>query len=543
MKMKNTFCVILGLIMILSLVSCAPTQTEPTASEAAPTSKPATESAAPTVAATAATSGPASGGTLNLGVVAEASSLLWINLNHPVEAVQGMPFYEALLRINENGEPEPYLCKTFTPDADALTYTVELKEGITFQDGTPLNAEAAVWSLQMYKERGRKTTALMPNIESFEVTGEYTFVIHMTKWDSTVPYSLAREAGYMFSKDAWDKNGEEYCAQHPVGTGPFIMTDWKMDVSKTYEKYADYWQGEPLLDEIVVTIYADSLVAQAALESGEMDVFFSVDYGLVNTLASKGFGVSTGVVMASIPLLCYNSVNPDDVFHDVKVRQAISHAIDQAGIDDSIYYGYTIPTNQFAGPSSVYYSNEVVGYDYNPALAKELLAAAGYPNGFETTLEVKNEPTLVAIATAIQAQLAEVDVDVEIIVVDAADYGVALTGWESGMLMHPSSLPTDIVQQAASMWIQGLSGICLGLTSIVRPDDVNQYITDAVSAKTELEKQELMKKAQVSMIDEWAMYWPLGVGYNTFVKGSRVHDDGINDIIYYQGTLWKAWVE
>jgi len=418
-----------------------------------------------------------------------------------------------------------------------------LKEGITFQDGTPLNAEAAVWSLQMYKDNGRKTTALMPNIESFEVTGEYTFVIHMSKWDSTVPYSLAREAGYMFSKDAWEQNGEEYCAQHPVGTGPFMLTDWKMDVSKTYEKYTDYWQGEPLLDEIVVTIYADSLVAQAALESGEMDVFFSVDYGLVNTLESKGFKVSTGVVMANIPLLCYNSVNPDDVLHDVKVRQALSHAIDQQGINEAIYYGYNLPTNQFAGTTSVYYSDDVVGYDYDPALAKELLAAAGYPDGFETTLEIKNEPTLVAIATAIQAQLAEVDVDVEIIVVDAADYGVALTGWDSGMLMHPSSLPTDIVQQAASMWIQGLSGICLGLTSIVRPDNVHEYITEAVSAKTEAEKQELMQKAQVAMIDEWAMFWPLGVGYNTFVKGSRVHDDGINDIIYYQGTLWKAWVE
>ena len=383
----------------------------------------------------------------------------------------------------------------------------------------------------------------MPNMESFEVTGDYTVVIHMSKWDSTVPYSLAREAGYMFSKVAWETYGQDYCALHPVGTGPFMLTEWETDVSKTYTKYDGYWQGEPLLDEIVCTIYADSLVAQAALEVGDLDVFFSADLGLVKTLADEGFSIETGTVMSTIPLLCFNSVNTDDVFNDIKVRQAVCHAIDQQALCNSIYYGYYEPTNQFAGESSVYYSDDVVGYDYDPELAKEILAEAGYPDGFDTTLTIKNEETIVACATAIQAQLAEIGVNVELVIVDAADYGVTLTGWESGMLMHPSDLPVDIVQQASSMWVQGLSGICLGLTSIIRPDDVNQYITEAVSAGTEEEKESLMHQAQVAIIDEWCMFFPLGVGYKTYVQGPHVHDAGMNSTYYTQATLWSAWVD
>ncbi len=487
--------------------------------------------------------GPVMGGTLDIALIQEANSLLWTGFIAPEDVIQTLPFYEGLLRLDKNGVPQPFLCESFTPDADALTYTIVLKDGIKFQDGSDLDAEACAWSLQMYKDVGRKSSAFYSKVKSFEIVDDSTVVIHMSKWDSTIPQALAREPGYMFSKVAWETYGEEYCKEHPVGTGPFMLTEWNRDQNKTYEKNVDYWQGEPLLDKVVIHVYADSLVAQAALEAGDIDVFFCVDYTLARAMEEKGFRVATGSIQTKIPLFLFNSVNPDDPLHDVNVRKALCHAIDQQALCDAIYSGYAIPTNQFSQPGSKYYSPDVVGYDYNVQKAKDMLAAAGYPNGFDTRLQAKNEPTIIAAVTAIQAQLAKAGVRVKLDIVDAADYGVALTGWDYGLFYHPSSIPVDVVQQSSSMWIQGLSGICLGLTSVIRPDDLNDKILAAQSAKTAEESYKLMQEAQVMYIDKYCMFWPIGVAYDVYIIGPSVHDDGINDTHYTQATLWSAWVD
>jgi len=354
---------------------------------------------------------------------------------------------------------------------------------------------------------------------------------------------LARECGYMFSKQAWDEHGKEYCTKHPVGTGPFMFEGWERDVSKTYVKFADYWQGEPLLDKIEYKIYSDSLVAQASLELGEVHVYYCNDYALDATMAEKGFNVATGTIPLQMPFILFNSVNEDDPFYDFRVRQAVCHAIDQQALCDAIYYGYIMPVNQFAPSNSAYYSDDVVGYDYDLNKAKALLAEAGYADGFSTTLQAKNETTIVACVTAIQAQLAEIGIDVELDIIEGGDYGQALTGWDSGLFFHPTGLPAAIINQANSMWRQGLSGIVLGLTSVMRPDDLNDVILSAVSAKTDEEAQMYMQQAQVMMIDKYCMFWPIGVGYNTYVKTPKLHDDGIGDITYQMSTLWTAWLE
>lgn len=538
--MKRFLAIILVIALAASMLACAQPSSD-TSSETAAETTQADTSTDTQQAATEAT--PVSGGTLDIAVAAEVNSLLWTGYKSPEDYIAGMLFYESLLKLDEDGVPQPYLCDSFTADPDNLTYTIVLKQGIKFQDGSELNAKACAWNLQMYKDTGRKSASFFSNIESFEVTDDYTVVIHMSEWDSTIPQSLARECGFMFSEQAWETYGEEYCSEHPVGTGPFILTEWNKDVDKTFVRFDDYWQGTPLLDEVVIHIYEDSLVAQAGLETGDIDAYYCVDYSLDAAMADKGYVVATGTIPTTMPFLLFNSVNPDDPLNNILVRQAISYAIDQQALCDAIYYGYVSPTNQFAPENSVYYSKDVVGYSYNPDKAKELLAEAGYADGFSTTLEAKNEATIVACVTAIQAQLAEVGIDVQLNIIDAADYGVALTGWDSGLFFHPTGLPTDIINQAASMWIQGLTGTVLGLTSVMRPDDLNETILAARSTATEEEAQQLMQEAQVMMIDDYCLFWPIGVGYNTWILSPSLHDSGINDIKYDLATLQTAWFE
>ena len=167
----------------------------------------------------------------------------------------------------------------------------------------------------------------------------------------------------------------------------------------------------------------------------------------------------------------------------MKVRQAVSYAIDKEALIDSIYSGYAAVTNQFAPEGSVFYNAETKGYEFDVEKAKELLKEAGYEDGFKTTCIVRNDIMQVNCVTAIQAMLAEIGIEMEVDVQDTGDFSQNLTKWNTGMFFHTSSLPIDVTNQMSSMFRQGLSGIVLGLDSLLRPDELDAAITGAVGAR------------------------------------------------------------
>ena len=487
---------------------------------------------------------PVSGGDLTIIDTAEVTSMLWYNVQSYNDKFQTMlTVYETLFRTDESGQIVPWLAKSYETDPEALTYTITLNEGIKFHDGSELNAESAVWNLETYKEKGVKSAAFFSAIESFEVTGDYTFVIHLSSWDSTIPYSLARECGIMFSQKAYEENGEEYCENNPVGTGPFMFESMSRDTEKVYVKFADYWQGEPYLDSVIFKIYSDTLVSQAAMQNDDAQMLYCTDYNLVDTLTASGCTVSLGVP-SQIALLCFNCTDEENnPFYDVKVRQAVSYAIDKEALVESIYSGYGAVTNQFAPEGSAFYNEDTQGYSYDPDRAKELLAEAGYADGFSTTCIVRNDTMQVNCVTAIQAMLADIGITMEVDIQDSGDFSVNMTKWNTGMFFHTSSLPVDVTNQMSSMFRQGLSGIVLGLDSLLRPDNLNEAIVSAVGASSTEEAQSYIKEAQTILIDEICDLNPVATVYQPIIKSSRLHDDGVNDAEYCTGTLYKAWLE
>ena len=194
----------------------------------------------------------------------------------------------------------------------------------------------------------------------------------------------------MASQKAYEEGGEEGFEANPVGTGPFAFKSMNRDTEKVFAKFADYWQGEPYLDTVTIKIYSDSLVAQAAMQNGDAQMMYCTDYKLVDELKASGCTAALGVP-SQIALLCFNCTDKENnPFYDVKVRQAVSYAIDKEALIESIYSGYASVTNQFAPAGSVFYNKETKGYEYNEEKAKELLKEAGYENGFKTTCIVRN---------------------------------------------------------------------------------------------------------------------------------------------------------
>lgn len=491
-------------------------------------------------------SGGKNGGTLKIGINSESvHTMLNFDLTGAgVDYYYSWPVYESLFKPNKEGTVDPWLLEDYSYDPENLTYTFYVRKGVTFADGTVLDAEAVKWNLDHYLQVGAKVEALLSSIDSVEVVDEYTVQLNLNKWSSILPYAFSRECGYMFSPAFFEKNGEEYCKENPCGTGPFELTEWNYDVSKIFTKRDDYWGGEVLLDRVEYIIYKDTLVSSAALQSGEIDAMLALNAESADALKANGCQIKTCAVKSHSYLLCFNSLNQngDDPTGDLRVRQAICYAIDAEALVKAVWGDYGEVRNQF-GVGQHYYSDSVKGYGYDPEKAKELLAQAGYPNGFTISLKTEEVSALKNAATIIQSYLAEVGIKVELNVLSGADANSAEAGWGEGMWLHASSVYVSVPMQMASMFRQNLSGHVLGLNNLLRPDDVEKALAASVMASSEEEAVAQVGEASRLLTDEHCIVYNLAEVATLFAVNDYVKDSGIGEVFYSVSDLGRAWLD
>lgn len=538
--MKKLFAIVLAMVMVISMVACKSSKGSQT------TTKPTTTSSGGTTAKpTDSGVTPVKGGTMVVAVTASPSTLDAKRLRGPGDRVYGCLMYETLLNLDEKGDPVPFLCESMTPNVEDLSYTIKLKQGIKFHDGSELDAEVCKWNLDAYKEKGIQSKSFMGLVDNIEVVDKYTVKINLTQWDTLLPVALARQggAGYMVSKLANDTYGEEYCSSHPVTTGPFKFVSWEADVAVTLERFDDYWQGEPYLDGIEITVFSNALVAQAAMENGDVHVIFLANSEVVKALDAKGFAVITTKVPSSCATICFESMNPDDVFYDIRVRQAAMHAIDGEAIAEVLWPGRYKLTNQYAPPDGTYFNEDIVAYPFDQAKAKELLAAAGYPNGGCKTSIYVNAGSAESTdeASIIKEQLEAVGFEVELEPVDTAGSSDLVNGWYHGILMHTMGVEPGTASQIAGSYAEGLtSGI--GLASFKRPAGLDEVIRRGQSTVGE-ESIEAFKEAARLIFEEGALLKAIAVIYGQSVISPLLHDSGISSTVGTSAEVWKAWLE
>lgn len=422
---------------------------------------------------------------------------------------------ETLMVYDGNGNPQPWLLESITPDAAALTYTMKVKEGIQFSDGSPLNAESVAWNLNKYKAEGVLASSLFSNFESAEVTGEYDVVCHFSAWDSMFTYTLAR-ACCIASMEAYYSNGgdedadgngftdgEDFLAANPVGTGPFILTEWAHDVSMTFTRNDNYWGGVANVDAIQFVDYPAELTAQAAMQAGELNALATSNFGMAAQMsANPAFEIKTATLPTAAYTLCFTSNDEADPFYNPDVRKAISYAIDSNLIAEGIGYGYAAVSNQWCMDGSEFYNSDIEGQPYNIETAKKMLADAGYPDGFDTTLTVCNVTSYTDVCQVIIEMLAEINVNCTLNAVEPASYVNYIGAWGGGMLLHPMGMENGAASQYASTFVQGL-GFALGVNAFEHPDDLNEILIAAQSASTDEERNALVKDAAKRIIDDY----------------------------------------
>ncbi len=487
-----------------------------------------------------AATGGKRGGILNIGVSAEMNynMLCFTMTGDTLDFVYAWPIYESLFRPNDHGTVDPWLLESAQADSSALTYIFHVRRGVTFSDGAVLDAAAVKWNLDHYLKVGSKKTALLGAIKSVDIVDDYTVKLSLSTWSSIIPAALARECGYMFSPKQYAAHDDAYCQLHPVGTGPFVLKSWTRNVGKEFVRNETYWGGDVNLDGITYTIYNDALVAQAALISGDIDVFAGMPFNGIQPLADQDFVIAIEKLKDHASLLVFNSQNAtgDDPTGNLLVRQAICHAIDKKALVQAAYFGYAAPQDQF-GIGTHFRNNAIVGYDYDVGKAKALLAQAGYPNGFQTMLQTYTGGANADVVQIIQADLAKVGIAAKIEVLTGAAANQKMTGWGSGLWYHSSGVYVDVAMQMASIFEQGLTGSVLGLTTMLHPDDVNAALVKSVSAASDEESVRAVGEANKLLIDKYAIYMPIAEYSMIYILNKRVTNSGIGATFFTVATL------
>ncbi len=290
-----------------------------------------------------------------------------------------VPWVEGFFDSDVYGNLYPQLATSWEVSDDLSNITYHLREGVKFHDGTPFNAEAAKFSLDIYLEKGTGSPAAWTSVE---VVDEYTVRINL-KPDSFTNIQMTTSYG-MISMEAYKEHGREWIELNPVGTGPFKFKSFVRDTSLEYERFDDYWGDKARVDGIKYIYIVDPTTAAMAFKAGDGLVWECADpktsYDLVT---NEGFKRETrrGPIYHLVP----DSVHDDSPLSNVKVRQAIAIAINRQAIVDALGFGVWEAVDQPALPEQFSHVDEEF-FPYDPDKAKALLVEAGYPDGLSTTI-------------------------------------------------------------------------------------------------------------------------------------------------------------
>ncbi len=465
----------------------------------------------------------------------------WYDIRGIMAVAEFGIIYEPLARYGSDGSPEPFLAESITPDSTALTWTIKVRKGVKFSDGSDLNAEVVKWNLDFYAEKGVLRSSFFKFYDYAECTDDYTVVCHFSQWDSLFDYSLCRTV-LVASKLAYDTYGEEWLVNHPVGTGPFVEKEFNADVSWILDKNDNYWQGEVNLDGIDLITYQQELVAATALSVGQIDAMLTENYSLVEQVKNyKNITVKAADLPSYYYTLCFN-MQEGDPCANVLVRKAISYAINVDDILDTLTFGYALKTNQWAPESSPFYNTEVEGQEYNLEKAKELLTEAGYPNGFKTTLTLSATDLPKNVAQVIKEQLAKIGIDVTIRSIEGAAFANYIGAWEEGMFLHTMGAEAGAASQYASTFYN-YEGFGLGVNAFEISDELDAITTSITSAKTEEERNEYTRQVAKIVVDDECMIKVLFGSRAIAFTNNKIKNSHYCDVQNLRIDVWEAYFE
>ncbi len=328
--------------------------------------------------------------------------------------------YDSLYDLDENYELVPRAAESYEVSDDACTYTFHLKEGITFTDGAPLNADAVVTNYQCAIDPANNWRRRRMFIETIDENTEETRVDSCTAIDDlTVQFHLPTPYApfmnsitqfYLISPNVVTDSSFDYSKQS-AGSGPYVLEEYAQGDHVSIVRNEDYWGEAPSIDRIDFRVVPEAGSRIAALQTGEATAIYPMPTDQVATVRSAG-----DINMVSIPstTMRYVTLNTNyEPLSDVRVRQALNYAFDQEEYCNVMYSGAATPATSVL-PAIVPGYKEQTPYDVDIDKAKELLKEAGYEDGFEVTIIGDNSTQETKGMTFVMQQLEKIGVTVNV---------------------------------------------------------------------------------------------------------------------------------
>ncbi|MEU7177509.1 MULTISPECIES: ABC transporter substrate-binding protein [Streptomyces] len=452
--------------------------------------------------------------TVNIGSLYEPQ-----NLDNTAGGGQGVTealngnVYEGLFRLTDAGKVEKLLAQDYKVSGDGLTYTFTLRDGVTFHSGKKLTSQDVKYSLEkvLAKDSQSARKADLEVVKDIATPDAKTVRVTLSKKSVSFVYNLSYV--WVINSQAKELKTTE------DGTGPYKLNKWTRGSALSLDRFAGYWGDAAKNKQVVFHYYKDATALNNALLTNGVDVVTSEQSpdALDQFKSQRNYKVNDGNSTTKLLLAFNDKAKP---FTDVKVRQAVSAAIDDKKLLDSVWGGYGKLIGSMVPPTDPWYEDLTKVNAYDVDKAKKLLAEAGYAKGFSFTLDTPNYDPHPTVATFIKSQLAKVGITVEINTITPDQ-------WYTKVYKNHDFTATlqEHVNDRDLVWY-GNPDFYWGYDD----KQVQNWIEQAERASTTDEQTELLKKANRKTAEDaasdWLYLYPQIVVANSKLSGYPVN--GLN---------------
>ncbi|GAA2255996.1 ABC transporter substrate-binding protein [Streptomyces amakusaensis] len=445
----------------------------------------------------ATTTGSSSGGghdpdaTVNIGSLYEPQ-----NLDNTAGGGQGVTealngnVYEGLFKLTDDGEVEKLLAQDHKVSADGLTYTFTLRDKVTFHSGKKLTSQDVKYSLEKVTAKDSQSArkANLGVIDSIETPDARTVKVKLSKKSISFVYQLSYV--WIINSEARDlKTSED-------GTGPYRLGKWTRGSALSLDRFPGYWGDKAANKQVVFRYFKDATALNNALLTNAVDVVTSGQSpdALDQFRNNPAYKVNDGDSTTKLLLAFNDKAKP---FTDAKVRRAVSAAIDDKKLLESIWGGHGKLIGSMVPPTDPWYEDLTAIDAYDPERAKKLLAEAGLKDGFSFTLDTPNYDPHPTAATFIKSQLAKVGIEVKINTITSDE-------WYTKVYKNRAFTATlqEHVNDRDLVWY-GNPDFYWGYDD----KQVTRWVEQAEQASTTAEQTELLKKVNRKTAEDAASDW------------------------------------
>jgi peptide/nickel transport system substrate-binding protein len=366
---------------------------------------------------------------------------------------------ETLTFIDPDGKIQPGLAESWTASPDGTQYTLKLRKGVVFHDGTALDAQAVKWNLDRLKDPAVRVPIRAPYpIKDVEAVDASTVRVILSRPSAPFVSALSWTTSGIVSPASVDKHGNNYkTIVHPVGTGPYVFKERKKGESVTVTLHDRYWGKKPYYDTVVFRIVPEAATRESLILAGQVDLIVLPP---IADLPALGRNPAVKVLLAASDRTIFISLNTTKPpLSDVRVRQALNYAVDKSAIIQSVLFGAADQMDAPMAPSLFGYCKAGT-YEFNPSKAKQLLAEAGVQPGTKISF---HHPTGRYVqdreaSQAIAGYLREVGLDPQLQTMDWPSYISVINAGPAEKTVHqlaflgwaPAFL--DASQQSLQFW-------------------------------------------------------------------------------------------